>query len=350
MGPLPSPAASPHRLLFVGSMSPRGDAYASVSQHLAAVLEPHGVVSITTSDRSSASAKLRDIVATMHRRRDDYDVAVIEVYSTRAFLYARLASWLARRHGKRVVLVLHGGALPTLVRRKPERVRRVLARADAIVAPSLFLAREVAAPLGFAAAVIPNPVDVDRGAFRPRGPLEPRLVWVRAFERTYRPALAVEVLARVARAHPEASLVMVGPDKDGSLEVTKARAAALGVASQVAFPGLVDAGAVCAHLDAADLFLNTTDVDNAPRSVVEAMAQGLCVVSTDVGGLRDLLADGGNALLVPPNDAAAMAAAVERLLADGGLARRLSTGARRAADGFRPDAVARAWLDVLRAL
>ena len=61
-----------------------------------------------------------------------------------------------------------------------------------------------------------------------------------------------------------------------------------------------------------DIFLNTTGVDNAPVSVVEAMACGLCVVSTNVGGIPYLLEHEYDSLLVPSNDPAAMATAVRK--------------------------------------
>jgi glycosyltransferase involved in cell wall biosynthesis len=78
--------------------------------------------------------------------------------------------------------------------------------------------------------------------------------------------------------------------------------------------------------------LNTSKVDNAPRSVVEAMACGLCVTSTDVGGVACFLDDGKDALLVSPDDPEAMANAVVRILSDSKLAESLSRNGRRKAE------------------
>jgi glycosyltransferase involved in cell wall biosynthesis len=80
-----------------------------------------------------------------------------------------------------------------------------------------------------------------------------------------------------------------------------------------------------------DIFLNTTNIDNTPVSVLEAMACGLCVVSTNVGGIPYLLEHEHDALLVPPNDPQAMATAVHRLLNEPDLAERLSRNARQKA-------------------
>jgi glycosyltransferase involved in cell wall biosynthesis len=83
-----------------------------------------------------------------------------------------------------------------------------------------------------------------------------------------------------------------------------------------------------------DIFLNTTNVDNTPISVLEAMACGLCVVSTNVGGIPYLLEHEHDALLVPPDDPAAVATAVRRLLTEPDLAEQLSRNARQKAEKF----------------
>ena len=87
-------------------------------------------------------------------------------------------------------------------------------------------------------------------------------------------------------------------------------------------------------LNSADIFINTTNVDNTPVSVLEAMACGLCVVSTDVGGLSFLLEHEKDALLVPPDDAEAMAAAIVRILGDKDLAESLSRNGRAKTEHF----------------
>ena len=120
---------------------------------------------------------------------------------------------------------------------------------------------------------------------------------------------------------------MVGPDKDGSMEEVRSRAAQLGVHDRVNFPGRVPKAEVPQWLDRGDIFLNTTNADNTPVSVMEAMACGLPVVSTHVGGVPYLIEDGKDGLLVPPSNPSAMADAVRQLLKDPVLAGRLSRSA-----------------------
>lgn len=181
--------------------------------------------------------------------------------------------------------------------------------------------------------IVPNPLDLEAYRFTCRRKPRPRLVWLRTFHHIYNPQLAARVLARLVQTYPDARLTMVGPDKgDGSLELTRRTAEELGVANRITYAGLVPKAGVPELLAEGDIFLNTTNADNAPVSVTEAMACGLCVVSTNVGGLPDLVTDGEDGLLVPRGDAAAMASAVERILDDPELAARLSSGARYTAE------------------
>src|SRR5205807_10486573 len=133
----------------------------------------------------------------------------------------------------------------------------------------------------------------------------------------------------------EIHLTMIGQNKgDGSLERAQQLAANPAVNRHTVLRGAVPKADVPYWLNTGDIFLNTTNVDNTPVSVLEAMACGLCVVSTNVGGLPDLLRDGEDALLVPPREPDAMAAAVRRLLREPGLAERLSRNGRGKAEAI----------------
>ncbi|MBA3257451.1 MAG: glycosyltransferase family 4 protein, partial [Pyrinomonadaceae bacterium] len=93
-----------------------------------------------------------------------------------------------------------------------------------------------------------------------------------------------------------------------------------------------------------------TNVDNAPVSVLESMACGLCVVSTNVGGIPYLLKHEEDALLVPPDDAQAMAAAVRRIYSEPGLAERLSRKGRAKVEQFDWSAILPQWEALLSAV
>jgi hypothetical protein len=83
-----------------------------------------------------------------------------------------------------------------------------------------------------------------------------------------------------------------------------------------------------AHLAAADLFALASRAENSPLALREALAAGLPVVATAVGGVPAIVRDGADGLLVPPADPAALAAALARVLSDAALRARLAAAAR----------------------
>jgi glycosyltransferase involved in cell wall biosynthesis len=162
--------------------------------------------------------------------------------------------------------------------------------------------------------------------------------------------MAVRVLAELRRTHPEAVLSMYGVDKDGTLGGVRRLAQQLGVAQAVRFPGVVPKHLVGEALAEADIFLNTARVDNMPISLMEAMACGLCVVSTNVGGVPYVVRDGINGLLVPAGSPTAMTEAVHRLLEDAELSSRLSREARQWAEQFGWERILPCWLELLESI
>lgn len=331
-------------ILFVGNfLTPSGIKVRGVSEDVAERLAALGWSVLTTSGQVSAPRRLADMVATVWRRRADYSVAHVDVFSGRAFVWAEAVGWTLRRAGKPFALTLHGGNLPSFARRWPRRVRALLRAAAIVTAPSRYLLEAMRAYRDDL-HLLPNPIDAGAYPFRPRAVPRPHLVWLRSFHRIYNPELAPAVVARLAADYPDVRLSMIGPDKgDGSLERTQCAAEALGVADRVVMPGGVAKRTVAAWLNTGDIFLNTTDVDNTPISVLEAMACGPCVVSTSVGGIPYLLNHEHDALLVSPGDASAMASAVRRLLEEPGLAGRLSRNARGRIESFDWSAILPRW-------
>jgi glycosyltransferase involved in cell wall biosynthesis len=144
--------------------------------------------------------------------------------------------------------------------------------------------------------------------------------------------LLLQAVADLHRESPDVVLVLVGEGpQQAALE---AQARALGIADAVLFAGYAAQEQTPAWYRTADVFALPSDFDNSPNVVLEAMASGLPVVATDVGGLRDYIAPGRNGLLVPKGSRADLAAALRELLFD--RARSAEIGRRN-----REDAVAR---------
>jgi glycosyltransferase involved in cell wall biosynthesis len=273
-----------------------------------------------------------DMLGTVSRRRHDYSVAQIDVFSGAGFLWAEAVARRLRSLGKPFVLTLHGGNLPSFGRRWPRRVEALLAMASAVTCPSRYLIEELS-HFRDDIQLLPNPIDLESYAFRHRERVAPRLIWLRAFHEIYNPTLAVRALGLVRSKLGSAHLSMIGPDKgDGTLGRVERLVDDSRLSGSVTIQGGIPKGEVPLRLAEDDIFLNTSLIDNAPVSVIEPMACGLCVVSTRVGGIDHLLSDGEDSLLVPSDDANAMAQAVLRLVREPWLASRLSSAGRRKAE------------------
>ena len=169
---------------------------------------------------------------------------------------------------------------------------------------------------------------------------------MRAFAPIYDPEMAVKVLFELQRKYPNASLTMVGPDKDGSLQTTKSFAESLGIT--VRFTGQLSKEDWWQLASEHDIFINTTHFDNTPISVMEAMALGLPVVSTNVGGIPYLLTDKENALLVNDNDVVAMTTAICSLLDNQEKTKALALNARNFIEQMDWNVVKEDWKRVLK--
>jgi glycosyltransferase involved in cell wall biosynthesis len=122
----------------------------------------------------------------------------------------------------------------------------------------------------------------------------------------------LHALARLREAGQEDwHLTMAG---DGDVAAHAALAASLGLADHVSFTGWVDEARAAELLLAADALVLPSHHEGLPMAILEAMAHGLPVVTTPVGAIQDVVADGRNGLLVPPGDVAALAKALARLI------------------------------------
>lgn len=339
-----TPVRTP-RLCFVGPLAGARPGYVVTQGVLLSTHFRNAGHDVTAVSQSpNRYARFLDIVWTLVRKARAIDIVVVHVYGGPSFVVEDAASLIGRLFGHRIIMILHGGAMPEFMARFPGWSARVLRRAHAIVAPSPFLARSVGLR-GFPCRIIPNVIDLRLYPFRHRRALKPRLLWMRSFHPVYNPEMAVRVLECLRKTHAEATLVMGGQDKGTELE-TRRLARRLGLEDAVQLPGFLDMPGKLREGATADIFINTSHVDNMPVAVVEAGALGIPVVSTSVGGITDLLRDRETALLTPDGDVEAMTGAIRLLLADEHLAAHLSAGGRALAELSAWERVKPQWEEV----
>jgi glycosyltransferase involved in cell wall biosynthesis len=235
------------------------------------------------------------------------------------------SGWVAARTGRPYVVQVWGTDVE-LVRRAPGLARRVLRGARLVIAASTALAESARALGATKVEVIPSGVDVPTEVGEEASP--PEVLYAGRLS----PEKGVEELVEATRG---LNLVVAG---DGPLRsrVPQAR-------------GFVP------HEELQQLYARAAVVACPSRregfgvACLEAMAHGRPVVATGVGGLRDLVVDGESGLVVPTRDPVALRAALDRLLGDPGLRRRLGSGGReRAQEHFSWDVVTEATVAAYR--
>jgi phosphatidyl-myo-inositol alpha-mannosyltransferase len=217
-------------------------------------------------------------------------------------------------------------------------LRRVARRLSARIAVSEAAAAFVRKRIGGAFEVIPNGVDVAR--FRAAVPAEvgegTKLLFVGRLDARKGFKIAVEAFRIAAASREDLRLIVVGdgPQRDlvESLPAPLRR--------RVLMVGAVPHVEIPAYYGACDLYLGPAiGGESFGIVLVESMAAGLPLVASDIPGYREVVADGREGLLVPPGDAAAVAAAVDRILGDPALAGRLANAGLARARGYDWSAV-----------
>jgi L-malate glycosyltransferase len=214
-------------------------------------------------------------------------------------------------------------------------LRRNLRRADALASTSEAMAQQVHRLVPERQAVFITPFGIDTTRFVPRPQAheahEAHEGLVIGTVKTLAPKYGIDVLLRAFAQLPAApglSLLVVG---DGPQRAElEALAATLGIAHRVRFAGAVAHAEVPAWLQRMDVYaaVSRLDSESFGVAVLEASACALPVVVSDAGGLPEVVVDGKTGLVVPREDPAALAAALARLLADGGLRQRLGQAGR----------------------
>jgi glycosyltransferase involved in cell wall biosynthesis len=249
--------------------------------------------------------------------------------------------------GRPVVISLHGSDVFVAERYCLARIaaRRALRRAQRITACSEDLRMRAIALGAPADRIDVVPYGVDPSRFRPdasareatRARLglaqdDPLLFAVGRLVRKKGFEYLIDATAQLAKRWPRLHLVIAGSgDLQGEL---RARADSAGIGDRVRLPGVINQHEVPAWLAAADVAVvpsvhdDAGNVDGLPNVVLEALASGTALVATRVGGISSVARDGETALLVAERSPGELAHAVERLLTDAQVRRRIGTAAR----------------------
>jgi len=356
------------RIALVGPLPPPSGGMANQTAQLARLLEGEGatveIAQVNAPYRPAWVGRLRGLRALFRlvpylvclwRTAGRVDVLHVMANSGWSWhLCAAPAVWVGWLTRTPVVVNYRGGEAEAFFDRSWRAVRLTLARAQALVVPSAFL-ESVFAARGVEARVVPNIIDLER--FAPSGRIDaepdelygwPHVVVTRNLEPVYDIATALRAFASIRGRFAEARLTVAGEGPERA--PLERLAGTLGIAQATRFSGRLDNAEVARLYREADLMLNPSLADNMPISILEALASGVPVVSTEVGGVPHVVEDGRTARLVPAGDAERMAQAGLTLLEDRAVARAQVGAGLEAAKRFAWPSVRERWLAIYSSL
>lgn len=319
---------------LIGPLPPPSGGMANQTQQLARLLAAEGVavevVQVNSPYRPSWAGKMWGLRAlfrlvpylaklwTCAGRVDLFHIMANSGWAWHFF--AAPAVWVASSRGTPVIVNYRGGEADSFFEAQFRWVKPTLARTSIVVVPSGFL-EAVFAKRAVRTQIVPNIIDLSRfwpAEGRVRGC---HLIVTRNLEDIYDLPTALRAFAAIRRARPDARLTVAGSGpKLGELQKLCVE---LQVADAVHFTGRLENDNIAELYRDADLLLNPSLADNMPISLLEAMASGVPIVSTNVGGIPYLVEHGSNAMLVPPCQPDTMAASALRVLSDQALTEHL---------------------------
>lgn len=321
----------------------------TAEDRIAEMFAREGIHTITSSSSRNRLSRLFNSVATVILKRKKYEIAIVPLFGTwPSFLWQEVVTRLLKIFHKKIILVIHGGSIPSRINKGATRFFRSLKRAHVLIAPSSYMCYYFLNK-NFKVNVIENPIDLSQYRFQFKEIIRPRIIWMRAFTDIYNPQMAIRVAKKLSEKYPDFEMVMAG--KDGPLTQTiKAMVKENGLCDKIIFPGYINMKEKLQFAKDYDIYICTNKIDNAPVSLIEFMSLGLPVVSVNVGGIPYMITDEKNGLLVNENDDEAMFEKICSLIEQPFLARLIYSNAYEYAQRYDEKNVIQKWRDLIAQL
>jgi glycosyltransferase involved in cell wall biosynthesis len=303
----------------------------------------------TASNKKNIITRFFDMTWITLEARPHKSIVIIDLYSgKRALIYAQWVGYICRIRKVSYCVVLHGGNLPETLRNKAEKINKLLLGAKRIIAPSEYLATEFNQFSNI--QTIPNAIDVNKYQYIPKTKIQPRILFLRTFHKLTRPQDAIYCLNDLLPFFPDIHMTMAGGDEDGTLAECKEIISNLHLNDHIVITGKLSKQLIYNLSLHHDIFLHTMQIDNMPITILEAMALGLCIVATNVGGVPYILEQDKTAQLVNPGDIPSMVNAVNRYLLEPEYAYRIQKNARAEVQKYSWNLILPLWLNMFEEL
>lgn len=264
-------------------------------------------------------------------------------------LFTVPAVWIAKLRKVPTVINYRGGEAERFFSQSFKYVKPTLSASSSVVVPSSFL-EEVFSKRGVETQIIANIIDLDRfNVINTKGDKDyPHILVTRNLELIYDNETAIRAFSEITADYPNAKLTIAGTGPE--LENLQSLVEQLELTSKVKFTGRIDTQHMPALYQSADIMLNPSRVDNMPNSILEALASGVPVVTTNVGGIPYMVEHEKTALLVGPEEPAAMKNAICQILENDQCQQHLISSGLALVKQFAWSEVSQHWLSLYKKL
>jgi glycosyltransferase involved in cell wall biosynthesis len=276
------------KIIYIGNKLVNKGFTPTSIETLGPLLESLDFKLLYASDKKNKVVRLLDMLSKIFFTKG-VDFVLIDTYSTLSFVYSILCAFFCKLLKIRYIPIVRGGNMNYRIYKSKLLSDFLFLNAYTNVLPSSFL-KSIFEKKNYKYALIPNNIDIKNYNFVKRENFSPKFLWVRSFHKIYNPYLAIYFIKHLKSLYPEVKLTMVGPDKDSfTLNDCKNLVNELDLQNSIDFTGNLSKKEWINLSVNYNFFLNTSNYDNMPVSVMEAMALGLIVFSTNVGGIPWLL-------------------------------------------------------------
>lgn len=275
----------------------------------------------------------------LYRGIKNKDVVHLMANSGWAFhLFARPTIWIANWCNVPLFINYRGGKAREFFSSAWPYIKKDINSAEKVLVPSRFL-KDIFAEFGVQATIVPNIINMDLFTYKPPTLSSEQLhiIVTRNLEEIYDNATAIRAFSLIKKQYPKAKLTIAGsgPLKSALLELTHK----LELTSCVTFAGRLNREQMAHLYQSADIMINPSTIDNMPNSILEALACGVLVVTTNVGGIPYMVDHQKEAMLVEPYQAEAMYQAIESLLQSNELAENIAQAGFEKVQAYQPQQV-----------
>jgi glycosyltransferase involved in cell wall biosynthesis len=300
----------------------------------------------SASNKKNKLLRILSMILLFFMKFRSTDYILIDVYSTKAYIFTIIISFLSNIFKKKYILILHGGDLPKRFINNEKKMKKLFIKAYSIVAPSNYL-KEFFVKKGVPVTYIPNIIELKNYPFKARTSFSPNFISIRGFDTPYNPLMILKSMSILKTDFPNFKLYFIGDETDTNFnEITK----------------YIDKNSLSENIyilprmskkewtklsEKVDFMISTPIIDNTPVSVIEGMALGLVVISTKVGGIPYLIEEDINGVLIDSNDHLGLANSLKMLLFDDNRCKEIAINGRKKARSFDWNFIKKDWEKLL---